>query len=302
MSADRRPEFVTLIAVYQFVTAGILFLLSCMIPAVLFPSIVFYVDASEGVFAAIAMSTAALALFLGFGFASVVVGWGLLRMRQWARLGAIVLGAFALIGFPIWTIVGILVLVYMTSDEARAAFAGATSERAKSRAGDPRYHDALAAQAAYKTEPSPKPGASPLDDTRLMTYPASGQAANGGMTAPAESEQDTLRIEPIPMPPPSDPAETTEHLYDEESDVSDHYRRWKASLSQETPAKDETAGPETPASEQPTTEFDPAEISEEPESDPGRDQQESRPPEETGMDERIIKPREDDEDEEQSNR
>jgi hypothetical protein len=32
------------------------------------------------------------------------------------------------------------------------------------------------------------------------------------------------------MPPPSDPAEATERFYDEESDVSDHYRRWKASL------------------------------------------------------------------------
>ncbi|MEX2426136.1 MAG: hypothetical protein WD401_05155, partial [Thermomicrobiaceae bacterium] len=246
-SAGRRPEFVTLIAVYQLVTAGILFLLSCMIPAVLFPSIIFYVEASEGVFGAIAVATAALAFFIGFGVASVIVGWGLLRMREWARIGAIVLAAFALIGFPIWTIVGILVLVYMTSDDARNAFAGASAEREKQESGNPRYHDALAAQAAYKTDPAPRAGTSPLDDTRPMSTPSKGHASYGGMASGTLSEQETHQIEPIAMPPPTDPAEATEHFYDEESDVSDHYRRWKASLPQESPPAGDTSHREPPA-------------------------------------------------------
>ena len=197
---DKRPEFVTLIAIYQFVTAGILFLLSCLILAVLFPAIVFYVEASEGVFSAFILATAGLALFIGFGFASIVVGWGLLRMREWARLGAIVLGAFALIGFPIWTIVAILVLVYLTSSEAREAFAA----HQQPGTGDPRHHDALAARAVYKAEPPADPDTSPLEQTRPMSSVSPDTETTGGRTTQPPPADESHRIDPIPMPSPEE--------------------------------------------------------------------------------------------------
>jgi hypothetical protein len=233
--SERRPEFVTLIAIYQFITAGILFLLACMLPSIVLPMMLFYVGPAEGVAASVVTVSLALALFLGFGFASIIVGWGLLRMREWARLGSIVLGAFSLIGFPIWTIVSILVLVYMTSEDARAAFARSAPS---SRDGDPRYHDALAATAAYKTEPPPSPGQTGLEDTIPVGSSAVRRAGNGDPGTPPPLS-DTRSIDPIPMPPPSDPAEATDLLYDEEADVSDHYRRWKASLEREPEAAQE---------------------------------------------------------------
>ena len=200
---DKRPEYVTLIAIYQFVTAGILFLLSCLIPAVLFPAIVFYVDASEGVFGGLAIATAGLALFIGFGFASVVVGWGLLRMREWARLGAIVLGAFALIGFPIWTIAAILVLVYLTSADAKNAFVSFEQPRT----GDPRHHDALAARAVYKADPPPDPEASPLEQTRPLSPVSPDTETAGGRATTTPPSDESHRIDHIPMPGPDEPGE-----------------------------------------------------------------------------------------------
>jgi hypothetical protein len=191
-STNRRPEFVTLIAVYQLVTAAILFLLSCMIPAVVIPSIFVYVEVSGGIFAALIMAGGGLALFLGFGIASLVVGWGLFRMREWARLGAIVLAAFALIGFPVWTIVAILILVYLTSEDARNAFKRTQSSREA---------DELAARAAYKTESVPRPASSSLEDTRPMKA-ATGTQITSESPASLLSTEETHRIEPIPMPPP----------------------------------------------------------------------------------------------------
>jgi hypothetical protein len=241
----QRPEFVTLIAIYQFVTAGILLLMSCLIPAALFPFVVFNVDQTEGVFAGIVLGSIALALLLGFGFASIIVGWGLLRMREWARLGAIVLAAFALVGFPIWTIVAILVLVYMTSEEARFAFhpeeaPPEISARTVSTA-DP---DAPT-EAAYKAEPPRWTHPSPDEETRRAYYRPADAATNG---APHDTPppDETRRIDtPIPMPPPEDPSAATEALYDQEADVSDHYRRWKASLPKEPTGDDELASEET---------------------------------------------------------
>lgn len=293
---SRRPEFVTLIAIYQFVTAVLLFLFSCLIPAIVFPSIFVYVNESSGAFAAVAMATSALALFVGFGFVSIVVGWGLLRMREWARLGAIVLAAFALIGFPIWTIVAILVLVYMTSDEARQAFAAS----ARDQSGDPRHHDALAPRAVYKAEPAPDPSASPLENTRPMAAGSSTpEPAGGRITTPPPADE-SHQIEPIPMPAPTDPADATESFYDDEADVSDHYRRWKATLEQEPSSRiapeDETGA----ASEQTTAEMNIVDSQSDP--DPKPETKWFVPPEEAGMDSRILGPREDDDDEEGSNR
>jgi hypothetical protein len=271
-NARRRPEFVTLIAVYQFVTAGILFLLSCLILTVLFPSIFLYIDVSEGVFAAMIVAAGAMALLIGFGVASLVVGWGLLRMREWGRLGAIVLAAFALIGFPVWTIVAILVLVHLTSNDAREAFTRSSAKRTGS--GD---RDDLATQAAYKTEPAPDTSISPLEDTRpIGLVPANRFTSEGPATTQPEDE--TRQITPIPMPPPDEP------LLETEADVTEHYEQWKAALPQEP-------GSDVIPAEQPTAEMEIVEstsTSDEPERRATR--RWFVPPEEAGMDHRILEP------------
>jgi hypothetical protein len=196
-SSNRRPEFVTLVAVYQFVTAGILLLLSCLILAVLLPSIFVFIPV-EGALVTFIMASAVLALVLGFGFASLIVGWGLIRMREWARLGAIVLALFALIGFPIWTIAGILILLYLTSEEARNAFD-------RSRTGKPTMSpdDEMATRAAYKTEPSPPPASTSIEQTRPMRAATGTPVTSEGPAEPESFTDDgiTSRIELVSSTP-----------------------------------------------------------------------------------------------------
>ena len=45
---------------------------------------------------------------LTFAVPSVACGWGLLKRRRWARILAIVLGAFCLVEFPVGTAFGVV--------------------------------------------------------------------------------------------------------------------------------------------------------------------------------------------------
>jgi hypothetical protein len=54
--------------------------------------------------------------------AYAAVGYYLLRLKPWARTGAIVLAILALIVFPIGTILGIVILYLMFNENARRAF------------------------------------------------------------------------------------------------------------------------------------------------------------------------------------
>ena len=53
---------------------------------------------------------------------SLLCGWGLLKMRGWARVLAIVLGAIALLKFPFGTLFGVYVLVVMFRKDTEALF------------------------------------------------------------------------------------------------------------------------------------------------------------------------------------
>ena len=50
------------------------------------------------------------------------VGYGLLQLKSWARIAAIILAILALCSFPIGTIIGGIVLYFMFQEEAKQAF------------------------------------------------------------------------------------------------------------------------------------------------------------------------------------
>ncbi|MHC5035916.1 MAG: hypothetical protein ACYTHM_01240 [Planctomycetota bacterium] len=58
-----------------------------------------------------------------WGGLRVIVGIGLLRVRRWARAGAVALAVFDLWNFPLGTALGIYGLWTLLSDEARERFA-----------------------------------------------------------------------------------------------------------------------------------------------------------------------------------
>jgi hypothetical protein len=57
-----------------------------------------------------------------FAIPSLACGWGLWNRRGWARILAIILGAVALLQFPIGTLFGAYVLVVMFRKDTEALF------------------------------------------------------------------------------------------------------------------------------------------------------------------------------------
>ncbi len=116
----KRPEAVSLIAIYHFVMSvpffiGSLALLIAMLPVLINvePPDVFWPLFGIGI---------GLFFCLLFALAFLLVGIGLWRLWPWARWGAIVLAVLSLPAFPIWTAIGALIIWYLLQDEAKQAF------------------------------------------------------------------------------------------------------------------------------------------------------------------------------------
>jgi hypothetical protein len=121
----RRPDGVTLIALWHFIVAGLCVLGLC---GMAIPITAVWAspggDPEGAVIATVALLFAVFAIILAGGVFAVV-GWGLWRLAAWSRVAAIVLAIFQLPGVPIGTIVGALTLWYLIADpDARAAFQG----------------------------------------------------------------------------------------------------------------------------------------------------------------------------------
>lgn len=124
----KRPDGVTIIAVYEFLSAIPSVLGICAILGFAVPGTIAGPEGSIGV-AEVTVSLFILGivvLLIGAGaLLSVITGWGLLGMKGWARWLAIVLAALSLLAFPIGTIIGALIIWYLLKDEVRQAFEAA---------------------------------------------------------------------------------------------------------------------------------------------------------------------------------
>lgn len=109
--AIRRPGAVTVLAVLYFIASGLYLLASAAFsfaPA----------EPGEPSPRIVAAVLAVLGLVAG------ALGSGLWRLRPWARRVAIAFSVIGLLGFPIGTLISILVLVYLFSAQAKAVFSG----------------------------------------------------------------------------------------------------------------------------------------------------------------------------------
>lgn len=68
--------------------------------------------------------TALASVLLLFSLPGLVTGWGLLKLRPWARILGIVLAVIGLINFPIGTAVGIYGLWVLLTKETERLFEG----------------------------------------------------------------------------------------------------------------------------------------------------------------------------------
>ena len=77
---------------------------------------------NEGEMESIAIFSAVSCLVLLFGLLYGAVGYGLLKVQSWARIGAIGLSILSLCSFPLGTIIGGIVLYFMFQEETTKAF------------------------------------------------------------------------------------------------------------------------------------------------------------------------------------
>jgi hypothetical protein len=134
----RQHDALIVIAVYEFVMCAMLLLVACVVlPLALVLTPIGADNWGQFVVRFLIVGLSLAACF-GIGIASGIVGFGLLLRREWARAGAIVLAIIGLVGFPIWTVIGILILIYLLSDNGRTQFGHAPRvSHPRMAAGDP---------------------------------------------------------------------------------------------------------------------------------------------------------------------
>lgn len=121
---DHRPESITLIAVYQFLNAlpGLIVALAVSIIAI--PAVI--TTGLDRISLTAAMFGLGLVILFtgGLGLLSLASGFGLLKMKEWARWATIVLAIFGLPVIPIGTLISVFILFYLFKPETRRLFIG----------------------------------------------------------------------------------------------------------------------------------------------------------------------------------
>jgi hypothetical protein len=118
----KRPDGVTAIAVWFFVDAILLLLFTCILIAIPTSGAIGEINDPVGEFFVVFFLTCSVIFILLFGILSVFAGWGLLRIKEWARWLSIVIGFFSLFAFPAGTIIGALIIWYLLKADVREVF------------------------------------------------------------------------------------------------------------------------------------------------------------------------------------
>ncbi len=120
-----RPQGVLAVAVWHLILGSLLLLGSCTILFAAIPAaLITNGDDAMGAMAPLVALGLGFSLSLGLGVLGLIIGWGLIQMKSWARWAAIVLNAFSLIAFPVGTVIGGLILWYLFQPEVVYHFGG----------------------------------------------------------------------------------------------------------------------------------------------------------------------------------
>lgn len=117
-----RPDGVTLTAIW-FIIGSILPLLGALAIVIFaYPAVLGSETSGTDRYLAVAGVSFGLFVVLLLAGVNVATAVGLLRLRPWGRVLAMVLAALGLLAFPVGTIVGVLIIWYLLTPEAEAAF------------------------------------------------------------------------------------------------------------------------------------------------------------------------------------
>lgn len=117
----QRPDGVTLTAIW-FIIGSVFFLLGIAAMLIFaYPAVIANTAGTDQYFALAGLSFG-LAILVLFAAANLATAIGLLRLRGWSRIMSFALAGLGLFAFPFGTAIGALIIWYMLTDEAKAAF------------------------------------------------------------------------------------------------------------------------------------------------------------------------------------
>jgi hypothetical protein len=121
----KENDLIVLVAVWEFLSGIIVLIGVACIGAFAFPAVIDLSGASQAG-ALFGLSLATLVL-LGYAALSIAAGIGLITRKEWGRITGIIHAALSLLSVPVGTIIGILVLVYLTRRRAKEYFEAAAA-------------------------------------------------------------------------------------------------------------------------------------------------------------------------------
>ncbi len=118
----KRPDGVTLIAMFDFLMGGLTLLGACAILTSM--SAIFLAPGGEAEARIVGAGFMSIGLIATVAIAGIglLAGWGLLKLKEWARWLTIIFGILMLFGFPIGTIIGALIIWYLLQPQVALAF------------------------------------------------------------------------------------------------------------------------------------------------------------------------------------
>ena len=119
----KRPDGVVVIAVYYALIALFFLLASCALLFALFAVLATVFEPTAIMWSVFGIGIGLL-FCLPFLVGSALAAWGLLALKNWGRWVAIALGLLQLPAFPIWTVIGGLIIYYLLREDVRMAFEG----------------------------------------------------------------------------------------------------------------------------------------------------------------------------------
>jgi hypothetical protein len=119
----KRPDLLILIAVWEFITAGVALIGISVIAVFAFPEVIGPMWGPALVGGLFGLSIAVL-LLLCYVSIAVAGGIGLLKGKGWGRTFSIIHAALGLLNIPVGTVIGILIIVYLAKPDVREYFVG----------------------------------------------------------------------------------------------------------------------------------------------------------------------------------
>ena len=117
----KRPDLLLLVAIWAFFSAFLYLIGIAAIAIFAFPEALGFMYGPANIGSIFGMSTGMFVLLCCSGL-SLAGGIGILKAKSWGRIISIVVAVLSLFWIPVGTVIGVLVLMYLTRSEVREYF------------------------------------------------------------------------------------------------------------------------------------------------------------------------------------